>query len=106
MAIQPVSPFAAVAASAAPTAKQTSTPSLTNGAAPDQQMFLQLLVAQLKNQDPLNPTDGTQFVAQLAQFSDLEQNIAIRQNTDTIVKAINSPAYGMDIPVQTEAPKN
>src|SRR6185312_14686056 len=35
--------------------------------------FLQLFVAQLKNQDPLNPADGTQFVSQLAQFSQLEQ---------------------------------
>ena len=35
--------------------------------------FLRMLVAQLKNQDPLNPLDGTAFTAQLAQFSSLEQ---------------------------------
>lgn len=35
--------------------------------------FLKLLVAQLANQTPTNPVDGTQFVAQLAQFSELEQ---------------------------------
>jgi flagellar basal-body rod modification protein FlgD len=35
--------------------------------------FLKLLVAQLQNQDPLNPADSTQFTAQLAQFSSLEQ---------------------------------
>ena len=35
--------------------------------------FLQLLVCQMKNQDPLNPQDDTEFVAQLATFSQLEQ---------------------------------
>jgi len=35
--------------------------------------FLRMLIAQLKNQDPLNPLDGTAFTAQLAQFSSLEQ---------------------------------
>ena len=35
--------------------------------------FLKMLIAQLRHQDPLNPMDGTAFVAQLAQFSSLEQ---------------------------------
>lgn len=35
--------------------------------------FLQLLIAQLQNQDPLNPADATEFTSQLAQFSQLEQ---------------------------------
>lgn len=38
-----------------------------------QQEFLQLLVAQLENQDPLSPQDGAAFVAQLAQFTEVEQ---------------------------------
>jgi flagellar basal-body rod modification protein FlgD len=45
-------------------------------------MFLQLLVAQLQNQDPLNPTDSTTFVTQLAQFSELEQVMAIRSDIE------------------------
>jgi flagellar basal-body rod modification protein FlgD len=48
-----------------------------------EQMFLQLLVAQIKNQDPLNPTDGTQFVSQLAQFSELQNVIGIRTDLET-----------------------
>ena len=35
--------------------------------------FLKLLVAQLTNQDPMNPADGQQMAAQLAQFSSVEQ---------------------------------
>ena len=42
--------------------------------------FLKLLVAQMKNQDPLNPQDPTQSVTQLAQFSALEQ--AVQTNTN------------------------
>src|SRR5258707_10391150 len=37
-----------------------------------QNQFMQLLVTQLKNQDPLNPTSNTDFIAQLAQFSSLQ----------------------------------
>lgn len=46
--------------------------------------FLKLLVAQLKNQDPLNPLDGTQFTGQIAQFSALEQQI----NTNNYLSSI------------------
>lgn len=46
--------------------------------------FLQLLVTQMQNQNPLDPQDNTQFVAQLAQFSSLET----MQNLSTSVDAI------------------
>ena len=49
-----------------------------------------LLVAQLKNQDPLKPQDGSAFVAQLAQFSSLEQAIASRSDLDAIRQALTS----------------
>jgi flagellar basal-body rod modification protein FlgD len=41
--------------------------------------FLKLLVTQIQNQDPLNPTDGVQFLTQLTGFSQLEQLIQINQ---------------------------
>ena len=58
----------------------------------NEQTFLQLLVAQIKNQNPLSPTDGTQFVSQLAQFSQLEQTIAVRQDVDAIRGQLVPPA--------------
>ena len=69
------------------TADASPSSSPTSGVAPSKDLFLQLLVAQIKNQDPLNPTDGTQFVSQLAQFSELEQVIAIRGDLDSQVAA-------------------
>jgi flagellar basal-body rod modification protein FlgD len=46
--------------------------------------FLQLLIAQIKNQDPLNPTDSIQFVGQLVQYSELEQLMGINQGVQTL----------------------
>ena len=62
----------------------SKTPSDPTARLANEQTFLKLLVSQIKNQNPLNPTDGTQFVSQLAQFSQLEQMIAVRQDTDAI----------------------
>lgn len=59
-----------------------------------QQVFLQLLVAQMKNQDPLNPADSTTYVTQLAQFSSLEQLIAIKDSVDTITTAVAGSGTG------------
>ena len=46
----------------------------------DKDDFLLLLVTQLQNQDPLNPSDSTEFTAQLAQFSALEQLTNVNDN--------------------------
>ena len=46
--------------------------------------FLKLLVAQIKNQNPLNPADGVEFLSQLAQFSQLEQLINIRTELENL----------------------
>lgn len=49
--------------------------------------FLTLLVAQIRNQNPLNPADGIQFLSQLAQFSQLEQLISINTQLETLTKS-------------------
>ena len=71
-------------AATASTSSAASSSTGLGGAAPSEEVFLQLLVSQLQNQDPLNPADSTTFVTQLAQFSELEQVVAIRGDTDTL----------------------
>lgn len=44
----------------------------SNSASSMNTMFMQLLVAQIQNQDPLNPTDGTEYVSQLAQLTQVQ----------------------------------
>ena len=75
-AINPITGQASTGSNSAATGASLSKP-------PSEQMFLNLLVAQMKNQDPLNPTDSTQFVSQLAQFSELEQVIGIRKDIES-----------------------
>jgi flagellar basal-body rod modification protein FlgD len=50
----------------------------------DYNNFLQLLVTQLKSQDPLNPMDNTEYVSQLATFSNVEQNIKTNEKLDVL----------------------
>lgn len=47
--------------------------------------FLKLMIAQLKNQDPLNPTDSTQYMSQIAQFSSVEQGINTNSKLDQLL---------------------
>jgi flagellar basal-body rod modification protein FlgD len=50
--------------------------------------FMTLLVAQLKAQDPTNPMDPTQFVAQLVQFNTLQQIIQMNQTLQNIATSV------------------
>jgi flagellar basal-body rod modification protein FlgD len=54
----------------------------------DYDAFLRLLIAQLKNQDPTNPTDPAQFVAQLASFSNVEQGIKMNSKLDSLMTSM------------------
>lgn len=66
---------------------QSSATTSTSKSEDNKNMFLTLLVAQLSNQDPLNPQEDTEFVAQLAQFTQLEEMQKISANMETIAAA-------------------
>lgn len=53
----------------------------------DYDSFLKLLVAQMKNQDPTNPMDSTQYVAQLASFSQVEQSVNMNAKLDELLQS-------------------
>ncbi len=72
------------------TATTTKSDTLASAESSDimgKQDFLTLLVAQLQNQDPLNPDDPTDFTAQLAQFSSLEQLFNLNESMELSVEA-------------------
>lgn len=52
--------------------------------------FLQLLVTQLKNQDPLDPQDNSSYIAELAQFSSLEQMTNVVKNLEDLGKVVDN----------------
>ncbi len=60
-----------------------------------QQEFMQLLVAQLQNQDPINPMDGAEFAAQLADFNSVEQLISVNNRLENL--AISQDLMGASL---------
>jgi len=77
----------AASAASAPAAEKPSSSAAAQASA-DFDSFLQLLTAQLRYQDPLAPTDSTQFVEQLATFSALEQQIQTNDKLDALADAL------------------
>lgn len=51
----------------------------------DQEGFIRLFLSQLQFQDPLEPVDNREFLAQLAQFSNLEQSRQLSMNTESLL---------------------
>jgi flagellar basal-body rod modification protein FlgD len=76
------------ASSVSSTQTTSSTGSITGSINMNKDDFLKLLVTQLRNQDPMAPEDPKDFVAQLAQFSSLEQQINSNTNLENLSKAI------------------
>lgn len=78
-----INPTSVSASTAAPQsgAAATDTKPATKGLASDFETFLKMLTAQARHQDPLEPIDSTEYAAQLAQFSMVEQQV---QTNDTL----------------------
>jgi flagellar basal-body rod modification protein FlgD len=66
------------------TSSTGSTPS-SNGV--DYNTFLQLLIAEMKNQDPTNPTDTSQYMSQFAQLSTVEQAMQTNTKLDSLLSS-------------------
>jgi len=69
------------------TSTSSSSTDLSSTSQVDKDMFLKLMVAQLKNQDPMNPTDSSQFLAQTAQFTSLEKLTDVAEQTSQALSA-------------------
>ena len=77
----------------------TSTASTTPGLGADFTSFIELLTAQVRNQDPLAPMDSTQFVEQLATFSSLEQLV---QSNDSLASIASMFSELLEVVTATE----
>jgi flagellar basal-body rod modification protein FlgD len=84
--------------SSLPATASSAAPATTSNSTVTTNMFLQLLVAQIKNQDPMNPADSTQFLTQLAQFQTLSQDLTngaslkgMKTDLDNLVQGVAGP---------------
>ena len=75
-------------------ATTTATPSVSRGDQMDQDTFLKLLVAQMKYQDPSNPTDPTQFMSQTAQFTQVQKLEELATQNATLLSLQRSMSAG------------
>lgn len=71
------------------TASSASETRASGSASLDYEAFLHLLVAQMKNQDPTEPVQSTEYLAQLAAFSNVEQALLANNKLDAIMTALS-----------------
>lgn len=69
------------------TTAQSNATTASNKAALDYDTFLQLLIAQMQNQDPTEPMDSSEQIAQLATFSQVEQTIETNKNLEALLQS-------------------
>ncbi|MEO6864672.1 MAG: flagellar hook capping FlgD N-terminal domain-containing protein [Gemmatimonadaceae bacterium] len=107
MITAPVSRLMAARDTAAPVSGSSSNASsssasnaITNaaGGAMGKDQFVQLLVSEMKNQDPLNPMDGKDLAAQLAQFSSVEQLMNINTKLDNFTTLLTPAVPAVPTP--------
>ena len=91
--VTPSPPIAATPPTTSPAAQAAKAPPKKNMSG-DFSTFLTLLTAQLRNQDPLKPVESTAFVAQLASFSAVEQQVQSNTKLESILQAVSSGATG------------
>jgi len=89
--MEPVSTLAQASAGFSRATESATTKTDVSG---DFETFLALLTAQLRNQDPLKPVESTEFVAQLASFSAVEQQVQSNTKLEGILEALASGATG------------
>ena len=64
----------------------TNSASLARSTTADYETFLRLLVTEMQNQDPTQPMDSTEYIAQLANFSNVEQGVQMNAKLDQLLK--------------------
>jgi len=69
------------------TVGSTTTTSSSSSGGVDYNMFLQLLIAEMKNQDPTNPMDTSQYMSQFAQLSTVEQAMQTNSKLDALLSS-------------------
>lgn len=77
--------MADVTALAASTQQISQVTSRPQGSTLDQEAFLRLLVTQMKTQDPTKPMESTEYIAQLASFSQVEQSVQVNNKLDSLL---------------------
>ena len=69
------------------TSKSSNTTTTTSSTGVDYNTFLQLLIAEMKNQDPTNPMDTSQYMSQFAQLSSVEQAMQTNTKLDSLLSS-------------------